>query len=130
GGIQVMGLVVLGLPCLAALAWIVRALTLGHGNIGPLLGVVGLALGTSAVLFYRIVRFLSSPSVVVGTDGIAIQQGRWRQYIPYRQVAALQKYPLGVRLRTREGRQILLPTWTSASGARSRPEAPAGARRA
>jgi hypothetical protein len=128
---QLLALGLFALPCLAAFAWLIREMLFsGEPALVFLLEIVGFAVGISILLLYRIVGSLVSPSVLVGTDGIAIQRGRWRRYLPYRLVAAVQKYPLGVRIHTRDGKAILLPTWTSASVQAARPSASAADRRA
>ncbi|MEJ7734744.1 MAG: hypothetical protein WKG00_36815 [Polyangiaceae bacterium] len=129
--VQLLALAIFALPCLAGMAWLIDAMVhSGETRLGILLGVVGFAVAISGLLLYRIVAFLASPSVVVGTDGIAIQRGRWRRYLPYRLVVAVETYPRGVRVRTRDGKAILLPTWTSASARAARPAATDADRRA
>ena len=129
--IQLLALAVFGLPSLAAFAWLIHAVLFsGDERLPVLLGVVAVAVAISALLLYRIVQFVGSPSVLVGADGIAIQRGRWRRYVPYRRVAAVERYPLGVRIQTREGTAILLPTWTHASVQAAQPLASAADRSA
>lgn len=105
-----------GLPSLAFFGWLIQeALRSDDRGLSVLLGVVAVGMVLSAGLLVRIIAFLVPPAVVVGTDGVAIQRGRWRRYLPYRHVASVQKYPLGVRIRMRDRKEILLPTWTYAS---------------
>ena len=125
---QLLVLALFGLPCVAASAWVVRELLFGRAPIAPMMVVIGIAVATSVLLLARIVRFLASPRVVVGADGVALGTGRSMRFYPYRQVAAVQKYPLGVRLRMRDGKSVLLPTWTSASVALAQPGAAERAR--
>jgi hypothetical protein len=128
---QLLALAIFGLPSLAAFAWVIHAVLFsGDERLQTLIGLVAIAVAISAFLLYRIVQFMGSPTVLVGTDGIAIQRGRWRRYVPYRRVTAVERYPLGVRIQTREGAAILLPTWTHASVQAAQPSASAADRSA
>jgi hypothetical protein len=78
-----------------------------NGNLGILLSIFSAGLGLPAALMF-LSAARSRASATVGLDGIEIQAGRWRRFVPLDDIASSHASKRGIELMRRDGRSKLI----------------------
>jgi hypothetical protein len=108
---SVLGLLVvaiMGIPLVLLLSWIAVDSSMAATPMAPV-SIVIVCLSAWAL---RLARSIQAPVATIGTDGVSVRGGGWREFVSWADVVSVDATALGVSLRKHDGTRVLLPMWT------------------